>query len=67
MLLITIEDSEDNERIDSDNDDDVDCKWKWSLVARMVIIDNKASISNIFYFFMLSSLMRAADDDYLVW
>ena len=67
MLLITIEDYEDNERIDGDNDDDVDCKWKWSLVARMVIIDNKASISNIFYFFMLSSLMRAADDDDLVW
>ena len=66
MLLITIEDSEDNERIDSGNDDDVDCKWKWSLVARMVIIDNKASISIIFYVFMLSSLMRAADDD-LVW
>ena len=67
MLLITIEDYEDNERIDSDNDDDVDCKWKWSLVARMVIIDNKASISNIFYFFLLSLLMRAADDDDLVW
>ena len=66
MLLITIEDSEDNERIDSDNDDDVDCKLKGSLVARMVIIDNKASISIIFYFFMLSSLMRAADDDDLV-
>ena len=67
MLLITIEDYEDNERIDSDNDDDVGCKWKRSLVARMVIIDNKASISNIFYLLMLSSLMRAADDDDLVW
>ena len=52
-MLITSDDYEDNERIDSDKDDAVQ---KWSSLTKTII-------SSILYFFMLSSLMMAADDD----